>query len=77
MRILFFLLSGVFLGIWMAWPGIIVTENWKCFSDILSKAVDEKISFKAALSVSPNYLLKGKKKNITSRIRIVSDACFR
>ena len=36
-----------------------------------------KISLKAALEISPSYLLKGKNKKTTSKIRIVADACFR
>ena len=77
MKSLFLLFSGLFLGLWTAWPGIIIPNNWKCFVDIINKLSEKKISVKAALAVSPNYLLKGKTNNKTSKIRIVSDACFR
>ena len=71
------LVIGMILGIWTSWPGIFVANNWRCFKDIISNSSAQGISFKAALSVSPNYLLKGKSNNKASKIRIVSDACFR
>tara|TARA_B100000524_G_scaffold127010_1_gene62646 strand:+ start:361 stop:594 length:234 start_codon:yes stop_codon:yes gene_type:complete len=77
MKSLFLLCSGLFLGLWAAWPGIVISDNWKCFRDIIGKFDKEQISFKAALAVSPNYFLKGKRKNSNSKIRIVFDACFR
>tara|TARA_B100001029_G_C14849745_1_gene333044 strand:- start:214 stop:447 length:234 start_codon:yes stop_codon:yes gene_type:complete len=77
MRSFLFLFSGIIIGFWSAWPGIVNPNNWKCFKDIINKSSKEQISLKAALSVSPNYLLKGKKNDIASKIRIVSDACFR
>ena len=71
------LLLGLVLGLWTSWPGIFIPINWKCFRDIIEKSSKEQISFKAALAVSPNYLLKGKRKNNFSKIRVVFDACFR
>ena len=77
MKSLFLLFSGIVLGLWTAWPGIMQPKNWKCFRDIINKSNNEQISLKAALALSPNYLLKGKGKNKSSKLRIVSDACFR
>ena len=77
MKSLFLLFSGFVLGLFAAWPGVIIPNNWICFRDVIEKASKEQISFKAALAVSPNYLLKGKRKNNNSRIRVVFDACFR
>ena len=77
MRSLLLLFSGIFIGFWTSWPGIVIPNNWKCFGDIIDKSSNEKVSFKAALAVSPNYLLKANNNNIASKIRIVSDACFR
>ena len=77
MKSLFLFLSGIVLGLWTAWPDIIIPNNWKCFRDIIVKSSNEQISFKAALAVSPNYLLKGKRKYNNSKLRIVFDACFR
>ena len=74
---LFLLLSGLFLGLFTAWPGIVIPNNWKCFKDIIEKSSKEQLSLKAALSLSPNYLLKGKRNYKSSKIRVVFDACFR
>ena len=77
MRSLFLLSSGIVIGLWSAWPGIVIPNNWKCFRDIIDKSNKEQISFKAAFAISPNYLLKGKNNRLSSKLRIVSDACFR
>ncbi len=77
MRSFLFTFSGFFVGLYLSWPGILNSKNWKCFNDILSKAAENKISIKAALEVSPSYLIKSKNKNILPGIRIVADACFR
>ena len=76
MKAFFFLFSGIFIGLWVSWPGIVIPNNWKCFKGIIDKSHKEKISLKAALAISPNYLLKGKNSN-DSKLRIVGDACFR
>ena len=72
-----FLVSGIFVGLYVSWPGILISKNWKCFNEIIEKSSEDKISIKALLEVSPSYLIKNKNKNITSKIRVVSDACFR
>ena len=77
MRSLLFLFSGIFIGLYMSWPGILISKNWKCFNEIIEKSAENKISLKAVLEVSPNYLINGKNKSITSSIRVVADACFR
>ena len=77
MRYIFVLFFGIFAGLYLSWPGILVSKNWKCFSEIIEKGAEDKISIKAALEVSPSYLIKGKNKNLTSKIRVVADACFR
>ena len=77
MRSFLFLFSGVFAGLYLSWPGIIISKNWKCFNEIIEKSAEEKISIKAALEISPSYLIKGKNKNITSKLRVLADACFR
>ena len=68
---------GMFAGLYLSWPGISIPGNWKCFNEIIAKSAEDKISFKAALEISPSYLLKGKNKKTSSKIRIVADACFR
>ena len=77
MKFFLILLSGIFIGVFFSWPGIVFLKNWKCFNDIIEKSSRDKISFKAALEVSPSYLIKSKNKSISSKMRIVADACFR
>ena len=77
MKSLFCLFAGIYIGFWFSWPGIVRPNNWKCFNEIISKSGDEKISLKAFMAISPSYLLKGKKRKLASKIRIVNDACFR
>jgi len=72
-----FLFFGILIGLYLSWPGLVITENWKCFNDIIVKSSEDKVSFKAALEISPSYLLKGKNKKTSSKIRIIADACFR
>ena len=77
MRLFFFSLSCFFAGLYLSWPGLVKPQNWKCFNDIIAKSTQDKISLKAALEISPSYLLKGKNRKTSSKIRIVADACFR
>ncbi len=88
MRYFLFLFLGIFAGLYLSWPGLLIPlylswpgllipENWKCFNEIIAKSTEDKISFKAALEISPSYLIKGKNKKTSSKIRIVADACFR
>ena len=63
MKTLFLLLSGLVLGLWTSWPGIVIPNNWKCFIDIIVKSSNEQISFKALFANALNYLLLGKRKN--------------
>jgi len=77
MRSLIFLFSGIFAGLYLSWPGILISKNWKCFNDIIAKSNEDKISLKAVLEVSPSYLIKSKNKNMPSKIRMIADACFR
>ena len=77
MKFFLFLFFGIFLGLYLSWPGLLMPENWKCFNHIIAKSAEDKISFKAALEISPNYFLKAKKKKTATKIRMVADACFR
>ena len=77
MRSFLFLLLGIFAGLYLSWPGIIISKNWKCFNEIIVKSNEEKISIKALMEVSPSYLIKGRNKKTISKIRVVADACFR
>ena len=77
MRYFLILFSGIIAGLYLSWPGIIISKNWKCFNNIIAKSSEDKISIKAVMEVSPSYLIKSKSKNMPSKIRIVADACFR
>ena len=77
MKSFLFLFSGIFAGLYISWPGIVISKNWKCFNNIIAKLSEDKISIKAVLEVSPSYLIKSKNKNMPSKLRIVADACFR
>ncbi len=77
MKSFYILLLGLFIGLCASWPGIVIPNNWKCFKDIIDKSTKEQISLKAALALSPNYLLKRNNNSKTSKLRIISDACFR
>ena len=77
MRSFLFLSLGILAGLFLSWPGIVSSKNWKCFNNIISKSVEDKIPMKAVMEVSPSYLIKRKNKNMPSKIRIVADACFR
>ena len=77
MRSFLLVFSGIFAGIYLSWPGILISKNWKCFNDIITKSTEDKISIKAVMEFSPSYLIKSKNKNMHSKIRIVADACFR
>jgi len=77
MRLFLFLFFGIFVGLFISWPGLLMLENWKCFNQIIARSAEDKISLKAALEISPSYFLKAKKRKKTSKIRVVADACFR
>ena len=77
MRSFLFLFFGIIAGLFLSWPGIFISKNWKCFKEIIANSAEDKISIKALLEVSPNYFIKGKNKSMTSKMRVVADACFR
>ena len=77
MKFFLFIFFGIFLGLYLSWPGLLVPENWKCFNQIIAKSAEDKISLRAAMEISPSYVLKRKNRKTASKIRIVADACFR
>ena len=77
MRSVLLLFFGIFAGVYLSWPGILISKNWKCFNEIIKKSAEDQISIKAVLEFSPSFLIKGKNKSVTSKIRFVADACFR
>ena len=77
MRFFLFLFFGIFIGLYLSWPGLVIPENWKCFKDIIAKSTEDKISLRAAMEISPSYVLKRKIRKTASKVRIISDDCFR
>ena len=77
MRFSLLIFMGIFVGLYLSWPGLVIPENWKCLNDIIAKSAEDKFSLKAALEISPSYLLRGKNKNKASQIRFIADTCFR
>jgi len=76
MRLFFFLFCGIFTGLCLSWPGLVIPENWKCFKEIISKSTEDKISLRAAMEISPSYVLKRKNRKTASKM-FVADVCFR
>jgi len=77
MRFFLFLFFGIFVGLYLSWPGLVRPENWKCFNQIIAKSAEDKITLNASLEIPPDFFLKAKNKKTTSKKRIVADACFR
>jgi len=49
------LFFGIFVGLYLSWPGLLMPENGKCFNQIIAKSSEDKISLKAAFEISPSY----------------------
>ena len=77
MRFFLFLFLGIFVGLYLSWPGLGKPEKWRCFNQVIAKPAEDIISLKATLEISPSYFLKAKNKKTTSKIRIVAKASFR
>ena len=39
MRFFLFVFFGIFLGLYLSWPGLVVPENWKCFNQIIESCI--------------------------------------
>ena len=87
-RNLFFLILGVFSGLWFVWPQIFTTKGWECTKDIIDSSSEELTDIeslveslpnriKLGLAVSPKTLLKRDDLTNIEKLRIVGDACFR
>ena len=73
-----FFLSGLSLGIFSIWPGIIKNENRKCFIKIIKDGSDGKVSLETVFSIEPKYLLKiNNARNKYRKILYIGDYCFR
>ena len=76
-NILFFL-TGISIGIILIWPGILKSDNRKCFFKIIGDGSDGNVSVGTILSIDPNSLLKIKNaKNSYGKVLRIGDYCFR
>ena len=73
-----FLFLGLSMGILLIWPGILKSQNRRCFFNIIEDGSDGKVSIGTILSIDPNYLLKiNNAKNTYKKILFIGDYCFR
>ncbi len=73
-----YLFTGISIGIIIIWPGLLNSENRKCFFRIIKDGSDGQVSLSTILSIEPNSLLKIKKtKSKYTKILLIGDQCFR
>ena len=70
MRSFLFLFSGIIAGLYISWPGILISKNWRCFNEIISKSAEDKISIKATLEEMKKFLKMGDEKSLTEIIDV-------
>tara|TARA_Y100001968_G_C18720946_1_gene420117 strand:+ start:233 stop:502 length:270 start_codon:yes stop_codon:yes gene_type:complete len=85
---IFFLILGVFGGLWFVWPQIITTKGWECAENVVASSREELTDvesfveslpnkIKLGLNISPKTLLKRENLTQIEKLRIVGDTCFR
>tara|TARA_B100000242_G_C42968874_1_gene449514 strand:+ start:527 stop:796 length:270 start_codon:yes stop_codon:yes gene_type:complete len=73
-----FFFIGLSFGITIIWPGLIKSENRKCFIKIIKDGSDGKVTIGTILSIDPNSLVKiNNAKNSYIKILRIGDYCFR
>ena len=73
-----FFLIGLSIGIFLIWPGILKSDNRKCFFKIIKDGSDGKVSIGTILSIDPNNLVKiNNAKNNYGKVLRIGDYCFR
>lgn len=73
-----FFLTGLSIGILLIWPGILNSENRRCFFKIVKDGSDGKVSVGTILSIDPNSLVKiNNAKNTYGKVLRIGDYCFR
>ena len=73
-----FFLTGLLIGIILIWPGILKSNNRRCFYKIIEDGSDGKVSIGTILSIDPNNLVKIKNaKNTYGKVLRIGDYCFR
>ena len=73
-----FFLAGFSIGIVLIWPGILKSENRRCFIKVIKDGSDGKVSIGTILSIDPNSLIKiNNAKNTYGKVLRIGDYCFR
>ena len=73
-----FFLTGLSIGIFLIWPGILKSDNRRCFYKIIQDGRDGKVSIGTILSIDPNSLVKiNNAKNTYGKVLRIGDYCFR
>ena len=73
-----FFLTGLSIGIFLIWPGILKSENRSCFYKIIEDGSDGKVSVGTIFSIDPNSLVKiNNAKNTYGKVLRIGDYCFR
>ncbi len=73
-----FFFTGLSIGIFLIWPGILKSDNRRCFYKIIEDGSDGKVSVGTILSIDPNSLVKiNNAKNIYGKVLRIGDYCFR
>ena len=76
-NILFFL-TGFSIGIVLIWPGILKSDNRRCFYKIIEDGSDGKLSVGTILSINPYRMAKiNNAKNTYGKVLRIGDYCFR
>ena len=73
-----FFLTGLSIGIFLIWPGILKSDNRRCFYKIIQDGSDGSVSVGTILSIDPNTLVKiNNAKNTYGKLLRIGDYCFR
>ena len=73
-----FFLTGLSIGIFLIWPGILKSENRRCFYKIIEDGSDGEVSIGTILSIDPNNLVRiNNAKNTYGKVLRIGDYCFR
>ena len=73
-----FFLTGLSIGFFLVWPGILKTENRNCFYKIIKDGSDGSVSIGTILSIEPKFLLKiNNAESKYRKILLIGDQCFR
>ena len=73
-----FFFTGLSIGIFLIWPGILKTDNRRCFYKIIEDGSDGKVSMGTILSIDPNSLVRiNNAKNTYGKVLRIGDYCFR